>query len=230
MRERSGGIEEELEDLTGAALHYVFKSCGPDRAMIGCYAIQKMSDKRTFGRTAEVKVLYLAEAHLGLDFGGSHLREAAGPFDPWIYQFEEEAARQQWFSVVESTTKDGRKKIEYRKGRNLAAKAQEAETGLSASHLGEFDRLLGLLAEKPTVQVEIIATLFAAWNDFLIDRHMPNDDEIVREVRENWHPSKQRFTEAELKTWLNWLREHGLVPQGRGPRTVAVQQGKLPLH
>ncbi len=25
MRERSGGIEEELEDLTGAALHYVFK-------------------------------------------------------------------------------------------------------------------------------------------------------------------------------------------------------------
>ena len=25
MRERSGGIDEELEDLTGAALHYVFK-------------------------------------------------------------------------------------------------------------------------------------------------------------------------------------------------------------
>ena len=26
MRERSGGIEEELEDLTGAALHYVFRA------------------------------------------------------------------------------------------------------------------------------------------------------------------------------------------------------------
>lgn len=26
MRERSGGIEEELADLTGAALHYVFKT------------------------------------------------------------------------------------------------------------------------------------------------------------------------------------------------------------
>jgi restriction endonuclease S subunit len=26
MRERSGGIDEELEDLTGSALHYVFRS------------------------------------------------------------------------------------------------------------------------------------------------------------------------------------------------------------
>lgn len=200
-----------------------------DRAAIGCYAIQQLGDKRTFGRTAEVKVLYLAEAHLGLDLGGRYTRDAAGPLDHWIYKFEEEAARQQWFGVVESLTKNGHKKIDYRPGPNLSAKAQEGAALLFPAHRREFDRLLGLLAQKPTVEVEIIAMLFAAWNDFLIDGHTPSDDEIVREVRENWHPSKQRFTQAELKTWLAWLRQHALVPQGQGPHTVG-QQGKLQLN
>jgi type I restriction enzyme S subunit len=201
----------------------------PDRAAIGCYAIQRLADQRTFGRTAEVKVLYLAEAHLGLDLGGRYLRDAAGPLDQWIYKFEEDAARLRWFSVVESQTKDGHKKIEYRAGPELSAKAQETSTRLSAAQRREFDRLLGLLAQKPTVEVEAIATLFAAWNDFLLDGQQPSDDEIVREVRENWHPSKQRFKEPELKTWLEWLRQHALVPQGRGPHT-AGQQGRLQLH
>jgi type I restriction enzyme, S subunit len=205
------------------------RSSLPDRAAIGCYAIQRLGDKRTFGRTAEVKVLYLADAHLGLDLGGRYLRDAAGPLDQWIYKFEEEAARQQWFSVVESATKDGHKKIDYRKGPSLSAKAQEAATRLSVAQRLEFDRLLNLLAQRPTVEVEIIATLFAAWNDFLIDGRAPSDDEIVQEVRENWHPSKLRFAQAELKTWLAWLRQHALVPQGKGPHTVG-QQGKLQLH
>jgi type I restriction enzyme S subunit len=176
-----------------------------------------------------VKVLYLAEAHLGLDLGGRYMRDAAGPLDPWIYKFEEEAARLQWFSIVESHTKDGHKKVEYRARPKLSAKAQEASTRLSAAQRREFDRLLGLLAQKPTVEVEIIATLFAAWNDFLIDGHQPSDDQIVQEVRDNWHPSKQRFTATELKTWLAWLRQHALVPQGKGPHT-AGQRGKLLLH
>jgi len=200
-----------------------------DRAAIGCYAIQRLSDQPTFGRTAEVKVLYMAEAHLGLDLGGRYMRDAAGPLDKWIYKFEEEAAREQWFSVVEGATKEGHKKIEYRKGPNLSAKAQEASSRLSAAQRSEFDRMLALLAQKPTVEVEIIATLLAAWNDFLIDGRQPNDDEIVREVRENWHPSKQRFSQAELRSWLAWLRQHALVPQGKGPHTLG-QQGKLQLH
>lgn len=201
----------------------------PDRAAIGCYAIQRLSDQRTFGRTAQVKVLYMAEAHLGLALGGRYMRDAAGPLDKWIYTFEEEAAREQWFSVVEGATKEGHKKIEYRKGPNLSTKAQEASSRLSAAQRSELDCMLALLAQKPTVEVEIIATLFAAWNDFLIDGRQPDDDEIVREVRENWHPSKQRFSQAELRSWLAWLRQHELVPQGKGPHTQGRQR-QLQLH
>jgi type I restriction enzyme S subunit len=201
----------------------------PDRAAIGCYAIQQLAERPTFGRTALVKVLYLAEAHIGLELGGQYLREAAGPLDQWIYTFEEQAGEQQWFSVDERSTKDGHKKIDYRKGPNLSAKAAEAGTQLPPALRKELDRLLALLANKSTVDVEIIATLFAAWNDSLIDGHAPSDAEITRDVRQNWHPSKQRFKERELKKWLGWMRQHSLVPKGRGPHTRSFQV-TLRLH
>lgn len=196
---------------------------GPDRAAIGCYAIQQLADRHTFGRTAQMKMLYLAEAHIGLELGGRYLRDAAGPLDQWIYTFEKQAAEQQWFSVHEKSTKDGHKKIEYRKGPRLSAKAGEATARLPPECRKEFDWLLALFANRPTVEVEIIATLFAAWNDSLIDGRTPSDSEIIRDVRENWHPSKQRFKEPELKKWLDWMRQNALMPKGRGPHTCGSQ-------
>lgn len=193
------------------------------RAAVGCYAISKMQGKRYFGRTAAMKVLYLAQAHVGLELGLKPMREAAGPLDSWLYRFEEQGEREAWFKVV-----DDKKKIEYRAGRALAEQSAQAERTFTADQRKEFDRLLALFSDRATEEAEIIATLFAAWNDFLIDGHEPSDDEIVREVRENWHEKKGRFTPALLRKWLGWLRQNDLVPQGRSPRTA--HQTKLLLN
>ena len=194
------------------------------RAAVGCYAISKMQGKRYFGRTAAMKVLYLAQAHVGLELGLKPMREAAGPFDSWLYRFEEQGEREAWFKVVDSTTAGGKKKIEYRPGRALAEQSAQAERAFTADQRKEFDRLLALFSDRTTEEAEIIATLFAAWNDFLIDGHEPSDDEIVREVRENWHEKKGRFTPVLLRKWLGWLRQNGLIPRGRLPRTTHQTQ------
>lgn len=197
------------------------------RAAIGCYTISKMSQQPYFGRTAAMKTLYLAEAHVGLHLGFQPEREAAGPLDPWLYRFEEEGKQKAWFKAVENTS-NGKMKVEYQPGKMLTAQAAQAENLLTQEQRKEFDRLLDLLSGKKTEEVEIIATLFAAWNDFLIDGHAPSDDEIVTEVRENWHERKERFTPAQLRQWLGWLRKNNLVPQGRLPHTV--HQSKLTLN
>lgn len=197
------------------------------RAAIGCYTISKMSQRPYFGRTAAMKTLYLAEAHVGLNLGFQPEREAAGPLDLWLYSFEKEAEQKGWFTAVENAA-NGKMKVEYQPGKMIAAQTAQAESQLAQEQRKEFDRLLSLLSGKKTEEVEIIATLFAAWNDFLIDGHAPSDDEIVSEVRENWHVKKERFTPALLRQWLGWLRKNNLVPQGRLPRTV--QQSKLSLN
>ncbi len=197
------------------------------RASIGCYAINKLATAQYFGRTAAAKVMYLAQAHIGLDLNLKPERQAAGPLDTWIYDFERQGQDKRWFEVNEKTLANGRKKTEYRCLSALSEPAAKAEALTLPGQMAEFDRLIYALADKKTEEVEIIATLFAVWNDFLIDGAQPTDTQIISDVRENWHERKARFTPAELGRWLDWLRRENIIPRGLPPRTV--QQPRLSL-
>lgn len=198
------------------------------RASIGCYAFSKLANAQYFGRTAAAKMMYLAQAHIGLDLDLKPEREVAGPLDTWIYDFERQGQDKNWFEVNEKILASGGKKTEYRCLSALSEPAAKAEVLMTPRQKTEFDRLLYALADKKTEEVEIIATLFAVWNDFLIDGVRPTDAQVISELRENWHERKARFTPAELGRWLDWLRKEGIVPRGLPPRTV--HQSKLALH
>ncbi len=195
------------------------------RASIGCYAFKKLANAQYFGRTAAAKVMYLAQAHIGLELDLRPEREAAGPLDTWIYDFERQGQEERWFEVNEKPLVSGKTKMEYRCLSALSEPATKAETLMSPDQKAEFDRLIYALADKKTEEVEIIATLFAVWNDFLIDGVEPTDEIIISDVRENWHERKARFTPQALGRWLDWLRRENFIPKGLLPRTV--QQSKL---
>jgi type I restriction enzyme, S subunit len=197
-----------------------------DRALIGCYVIQHLGRSPNFGRTMLMKVLYLSEAHVGISQGWEPMRQAAGPYDPAVEDFESVGVRSGWFTVKTKTLGNGHEMVQYEGESGMEAKIAEAVSVLGGRQT-EFDRLLSLFQRKTTEEAEIIATLFAAWNDMLIDGKSPSDDEIIREVRENWHYKKERFTPTLLTSWLNWLRQQNVIPRGLAPRTR--QQLKLGL-
>lgn len=231
LESQLGRAKADSTTLLNAAIHELLnprEQAAVDRSGIGCHVVHRLGDRKTFGRTALAKFAYLAETHVGLEFNGQYLREAAGPLDPWIYRFEEEAAREHWFTSDNTSIRDGNRKIVYRKGDALEEKASEAVAALPQSQRDELDRILKLLGGKPTEEIEIIATLFAVWNDFLIDGHSPSDEDIVTGFREQWHEKKQKFAAKSLHAWLDWMRRNDLVPTGRGPRTQ--QHAKLDLH
>ncbi|WP_017523949.1 restriction endonuclease subunit S [Pusillimonas noertemannii] len=194
------------------------------RTSIGCYAISKLANAQYFGRTAAAKVMYLAQAHVGLELNLKPERKAAGPLDPWIYDFEREGHGKRWFEVNEKPLANGRKKTEYRCLSALSEPAAKAESLMSSGQKAEFDRLIYALADRKTEEVEIIATLFAVWNDFLIDGIQPTDEQIITDMRENWHERKGRFSPSDLKQWLSWLRKENFVPRGLPPRTIQQQR------
>lgn len=215
----------QLQPASLSAAHVI--DMAAYRASIGCYTLSKLANTQYFGRTAAAKMMYLAQAHIGLNLDLKPEREAAGPLDTWIYDFERQGQGKRWFEVNEKTLSNGRKKAEYRCWSALSEPAAKAEALMSPSQKTEFDRLIYALADKRTEEVEIIATLFAVWNDFLIDGVEPTDTQIISDVRENWHERKARFTPAELGRWLNWLRRENIIPRGLPPRTV--QQSRLRL-
>lgn len=189
------------------------------RAAVSGYVVSRLASKRSFGRTAHMKHLYLAESRLGLKLGGRYMREAAGPLDNGIYALEKQAETAGWYTHHVETLPSGKEKVSYVPGKALKALAKEGLAVLGPSR-AEMDRLIDLIGGLKTEQVEIIATLFAAWNDALLDGQAPDDGWIVKEVREHWHASKQRFKPAELHKWLAWMRQNDVIPLGHPPRTM----------
>jgi type I restriction enzyme S subunit len=188
------------------------------RGAIGSYIVKRLYGQKTFGRVQLAKMLYLTEAHVGIDLHGQYRREAAGPLDSnTLYKLEGIATKLRWFTKHPRGTEG----YYYRPGPSIDKRVKVAGTMLG-DRRAEMDRLLNLFASIDTEQAEIIATLFAAWNDLLIDGRRPDDELILHEVRENWHERKRRFTPDRLREVLAWMREHQLVPRGAGPRTETV--------
>ena len=184
------------------------------RAALTCLAVERLHYRVFFGVVQLMKVLYFAQVHHGVPLGYTIRRHTYGPFDKAVYDLEKEGERQGWFSVDKAVDKQGSR---YVPGAELDGLAREAEGTLSRWK-GELSGLLDLAETFDTRGLELLATLYAVWNDFLIEGHKPTDREITDEV-ERWPDKAGKFQPGEKRVHLQYLREYGLVPQGTGQST-----------
>lgn len=171
-----------------------------------------------FGRTKLAKLFYLADVHEDLNLATNYYREAAGPLDPRaLYNAN---------IGIESL---GRKYKLFFPEKHGAMFRYQVDTKFkqfirSANHyLGNntvgIKRIAELFRNLKTEQAEIIATLYACWNDFLIRKRTPTDSDIIDEFLRHWHSKKERFSKVRLFKALAWMRAHKLIPKGLGKLT-----------
>jgi hypothetical protein len=81
--------------------------------------------------------------------------------------------------------------------------------------------VLSLLGTFKTRECEIVSTLYAAWNDLLIDGASTHDTAILHEASsaERWHKSKEQIAPERWSKALQWMKDKGLVPVGYGKHT-----------
>jgi type I restriction enzyme S subunit len=189
------------------------------RLVVGTAIIEALAHRPNFGRTKAHKIAYLAEAHAGVhELGGAYLREAAGPLDRSMID-EMEARLQQVKHISVEQPEGPGSQVNYEVLGQRGAYRDELRA-LLGSRADTLDRLIADLADLDTRHVEAVATLYAVWNDALIDGDKPTDDAIVLGVLHDWHPEKKKkFRADELCTWLGWMRRHELVPRGERART-----------
>lgn len=158
------------------------------------------------------KIVHLVEAHLGIDLERMPVKAAAGPNDyPHLKKVESRARKANWFDVRQE---NGGAHTYYKKSSFDALLDKTAQA--LGEHAAEVDALINLLLPLNTRQAEIVATLYAAWNNLLLLERSPSDEDIVCEARENWHTSKLEIERVKFFKGLEWMRKHGMVPVGRG--------------
>jgi len=186
--------------------------------------VSELGEDKHFGRTKLAKVFYLADVSQGLNLNTDYYREAAGPLDPRaLYNekigIEALAAKRGYFL----STGVGRF-VRYTPANNLPALLQQVPELFGRKWKG-VTHIIALCRSLSTDQCEIITTLYACWNDLLLDGADVTDEMIIREFLTNWHEKKRRFPKQRLINALEWMRSHHLAPEGRGKHT----QAKLPV-
>ncbi len=186
------------------------------RTVLAAEIVDRLHAHETFGQIKFQKALFLAEHHLGLpEIGSKYRRAAAGPFDnQLIRSVESQLERSRWYKPFRH---DGRMSFQ-------ALEKVGGHRTYFGTYWGPFEEkftaLVNILKPMTTEQAEIVATLYAVWNDFIIQKVPFDDAKIVNDVLTNWDESKKRISSERWFKALDWMRTKGLVPYGFGQPTL----------
>lgn len=170
-----------------------------------------------FGHVKAEKIAHMVEAHLGIDLDRTPVKDAAGPNDYPHLKRVEHRARKAGFFDFQRVEGSGYQVTKYRQFQSLIERTRE-KLGKRGR---DVDSLLELMLPMDTQQAEIFCTVYAAWNNLLLDRQQPTDESIVLEAREKWHPNKLSIPREKFFAAIELLRKKGVTPAGRGKKVTA---------
>ena len=166
------------------------------------------------GRIQLQKCMFAAECLLNMPFQTQFIRYEHGPYDPDLLNIEEIINAKGWYTVLKGSP------VCYQKGKQFEEGLREYMDTFSDIDQ-KLEKIVDFLRPMKTSQAERVATLLAAWNDFIIDGiSHPTDKEIIGEVVTNWTPNKANPQYSTWQDTLYKMREHRFVPKGSGVHTL----------
>jgi len=177
---------------------------------------EKNNKMEYFTHVKAEKIAHMVEARLGIDLGRKPVKDAAGPNDfPHLHKVEHRARKANFFDFKQ--VQGGPYQVQ--KLRGFERLIDKTRTVLG-QRLADVEGLLQWMLPMTVQQAEIVATVYAAWNNLLLYGRQPTDEEIVREAREDWHPHKLKIEREKFFKAIGWMREQNVVPEGKGKRVV----------
>jgi len=189
------------------------------QAGITAMALQKHIEKNKhnlFGHVKSEKIVHLAEYILNVDLERYPVKDAAGPNDfPHAKKVESRASKAGFYTV---SKKEADKTIGYiySQGNNINTLISKVQNCLGDKN-NELSQLLNIITPMTTQQAEIVATIYAAWNNLLLRSDNFSDEDIVTEARENWHKEKLKIPRKKFFDAIGWMKKNPLlIPKGNG--------------
>lgn len=189
------------------------------RTLLAAEITHRLHAQRTFGQRKLQKVIYLAEHAARLaTIQGSYLRNVAGPHDRQLMnQVEGELQTHQWYERIERETVGHA----YRPLSQAGQHQQAYKSAWSGAERVTIEQVIELMRDWDTDRCEMTVTLYAAWNDFILEGRPVIDEAIVDEVMHSWNDAKLRFGKDEWLAVLAEMKKHELlIPTGFGQRTT----------
>lgn len=161
------------------------------------------------------KIQFLAEHIIQADLNLNYYYQTAGPYDNvFMHTIYNSLKKSKWYDYKNRKFTALEKQI----------KIDEYYQGYFGTAIGQLDKLFGLLSNATEATSEIIATIYAVWNNFIIEKKSVSNKELI-EAFYGWSQRKQQYTKAQILKGLQWLKENHLEPTGFG-KLIKKAKGK----
>ncbi|WP_286834821.1 MULTISPECIES: restriction endonuclease subunit S [Sphingobacterium] len=176
------------------------------RQVLAGKVVSVFKDDSNFSNIKFQKIQFLAENLIEVDLGQNYYYQAAGPYDnTFMKSIYGHFKAQKWFDS------QNQRFVPLEK----AEKIEEYYHGYYRSMQDSLDKLFGLLYQTTEAEAEIIATIYAVWNNRIIEDTSISDNELVEDFYK-WSDRKQQYTSDQILAGLKWLRDNNLEPRGFG--------------
>lgn len=186
-----------------------------DAHIIAGHIVNKSYQSRGWGRTKLQKSLHLVGYCMQLNLGDEYIRNTAGPDDQQLMNYIDQKFKQyRHVNKVCEKLPDGRTHYSY----TPTPMIQEVEAAYERypQELREqIDALIDKLNTMDLAGAEILSTLYAVWNNRIINGEQITDDLLIADFYA-WSEHKADFEEVRVRKALNYMRTENIVPIGWG--------------
>lgn len=178
------------------------------RVVLAAEIANQLHSEPTFGHVKFQKLVFLCEYRCRMKLSERYCKQAAGPFDrKFMHSIDNEFFRQQWFEVKQESNFN---RFVYNPLPKIDNYKQYYNRYFSKDH-SSIQSLLDLFRKEKTHFVEMVATLFACWDESLQRQEDTSEGSLISKFY-MWSKEKERFQRKELQSAIEWMEENEVVP------------------
>lgn len=177
--------------------------------------VSNFKDDQHFSDIKFQKIQFLAEHIIEADLNLNYYCQAAGPYDnKFMHTIYTDLRKQKWFD------RQNKKFIVLEK----QGKIEDYYQGYFSPVQDRLNTLFILLQPTTEAESEIIATLYAVWNNRIISGTTATSNELIADFY-RWSDRKQQYSEEQILSGIQWLKDHKMEPKGFG-KLIKQAKGK----
>ncbi len=177
------------------------------KQVLGGKIVSLFKDDKQFTNIKLQKLQYLAEHIIEEDLNWNYYRQSAGPYDnKFMHSVFYKLQQNQWFE-------NRNYKFYPLKKANDIDRYYQNYFGNKEEKLNKLFCLLQNASEK---FCEAVATIYAVWNNHIIQNLTFDKSRIKTDFFEWSNRKEQQFTEVEFEKALDWMNKQNIVPTGFG--------------
>ncbi|MBF9254231.1 restriction endonuclease subunit S [Pontibacter sp. 172403-2] len=176
------------------------------KQVLGGKIVSLFKDDPHFTHIKFQKLQYLAEHIAEADLNLNYYFQAAGPYDnKFMHSISNKLKSTKWFEekAYKFIPLENQLQIEGYFKRYFSPVAER------------LSKLFSLLADKSEAETEIMATLYAVWNNRIIKQQPISDKELIEDFY-NWSNRKHQYTQQQILQSLQIIRSNNFMPTGFG--------------